>query len=198
MRRTRFSSPRHATHLYSNERGKEDERRARYRKPHDSRVVCKLRLRTRLCFTSRDLWDDSDVGEEMKLREREGKEEKEREIEGRTRGRAVFLHAHPEIYLRCAVRAGKQALRSSTSYFRRDLHTERTCLRFNIRTTLSLSLSQRRGFLHVSFLSASQLHLGVRLRIFMRFFHWCQSITIHQVCKQCERIHGKQHSIYNG
>lgn len=141
MRRTRFSSPRHATHLYSNERGKEDERRARYRKPHDSRVVCKLRLRTRLCFTSRDLWDDSDVGEEMKLREREGKEEKEREIEGRTRGRAVFLHAHPEIYLRCAVRAGKQALRSSTSYFRRDLHTERTCLRFNIRTTLSLSLS---------------------------------------------------------
>lgn len=77
----------------------------------------------------------------MKSREREGKEEKEREIEGRTRGRAVFLHAHPEIYLRCAVRAGKQALRSSTLYFRRDLHTERTCLRFNIRTTLSLSLS---------------------------------------------------------
>lgn len=75
----------------------------------------------------------------MKLREREGKEEKEREIEGRTRGRAVFLHAHPEIYLRCAVRAGKQTLRSSTLYFRRDLHTERTCLRFNIRTTLSLS-----------------------------------------------------------
>lgn len=73
----------------------------------------------------------------MKLREREGKEEKEREIEGRTRGRAVFLHAHPEIYLRCAVRAGKQTLRSSTLYFRRDLHTERTCLRFNIRTTLS-------------------------------------------------------------
>lgn len=79
----------------------------------------------------------------MKSREREGKEEKEREIEGRTRGRAVFLHAHPEIYLRCAVRAGKQALRSSTLYFRRDLHTERTCLRFNIRTTLSLSLSLR-------------------------------------------------------
>lgn len=78
----------------------------------------------------------------MKLREREGKEEKEREIEGRTRGRAVFLHAHPEIYLRCAVRAGKQALRSSTSYFRRDLHTERTCLRFNIRTTRSLSLRE--------------------------------------------------------
>lgn len=70
----------------------EEKSTVRYRKPRGSRVVCKLRLGTRLCFTPRDLSDDSDeettILEETKAKEREKEREKG---ESKNTWRTVFF-----------------------------------------------------------------------------------------------------------
>lgn len=108
----------------------EEKSTVQYRKPRGSRVVCKLRLGTRLCFTPRDLSDDSD--EETTILEETKAKERERERKGnrRTRDERFFLRFSsadlpppPPGWMDTAQESLLSVLRSSTFHFRRATHT---------------------------------------------------------------------------